>query len=230
MSPEIPRGLWPNRLWPNRRFKDAFDLYHILWFDPGAAGSGWAHILLSERAYSRPENRVLANVITWDCGTFTGTDLEQYTRAVGLMASIYTAGTFVPRMDIGSEDFDLVQTVGGKDNLLSPVRFNAVLAWEASRFGKTVHLQNRSMRTQQTGDRLNAFGFTGHWSKTSKGKDEFAAMQHAVTWMRNQKQKANDLPWKLSDGISTNARWDCACENRKGTRAKRAKCDLSHPQ
>lgn len=225
MSPQIPRGIWPHS-----KFKERIGLYHILWFDPGSAGSGWAHIVLDQRAYSRPDNRVLANVITWDCGTYRGTDFEQYTYAVGLMQSIYRFGSLVPRMDIGSEDFDLVQTVGHKDNLLSPVRFNAVLAWEASRFGKQLILQNRSMRVQQTGDRLNAFGFTGHWSKTSKGKDEFAAMQHAVTWMRNQKQKANDLPWKLSDGISTNARWDCTCENQKGTRAKRAKCDLSHPR
>src|SRR5258707_7298518 len=132
--------------------------------------------------------------------------------AVGLMYRIRTAGTLVPRMDVGSEDFDLVQTVGGKDNLLSPVRFNAVMAWELSKVGKPLHLQNRALLTQQTGDRLNAFGFIGRWSKTGRGKDEFAAMQHAVTRMRNIKQKANDLPWKLSDGISTNARWDCACE------------------
>ena len=226
MSPQLPRGLWPD---PD--FKEAFNLYHILWFDPGAAATGWAHIVLDHHAYSRPDNKVLANVITWDCGEITGDDNEQYTHAVNRMRSIYTAGTFVPHMDVGSEDFDLVQTVGGKENLLSPVRFNAVMAWELARFGKPLRLHNRTLRTQQTSARLNAFGFVGpRWSKTSKGKDAFAAMQHAVTWMRNLKQKANDLPWKLSDGVSSNARWDCACENWKGTRAKRPRCNLSHPR
>lgn len=222
MSPQLPKGRWPTL-----KFRERVGLFHILWFDPGSAGSGWAHIVLDQHAYSRPENRVLANVLSWDCGTFTGTDNEQYTHAVGLMQRIYKFGTLVPRMDIGSEDFDLVQTVGHKDNLLSPVRFNAVMAWEVSRFGKPLHLQNRSMRVQQTADRLNAFGFTGSWSKTSKGKDEFAALQHAVTWMRRIKDKANDLPWKLSDGISTNAQWDCACE--RGRNGKILRCDLSHP-
>lgn len=225
MSPTIPRGLWPNR-----KYQEASGLYHILWFDPGAAASGWAHLVLDQHAFSRPDNRVLANVITWDCGEIRGSDTEQYTEAVGLIQAIYTAGTLVPRMDVGSEDFDLVQTVGGKDNLLSPVRFNAVMAWELAKIGKPLRLHNRALRTQQTPDRLNAFGFITRWSKTSKGKDAFAAMQHAVTWMRNLKEKANDLPWKLSDGISSNARWDCACEEWKGTRARRPKCDLSHPR
>lgn len=223
MSPVIPRGLWPHL-----KFKERTGLYHILWFDPGSAGTGWAHIVLDQHAYSRPDNKVLANVLTWDCGTYRGNDVEQYTHAVGQMKAIYHYGTLIPRMDVGSEDFDLVQTVGGKDNLLSPVRFNAVMGWELAHFGKQLILQNRTMRTQQTPERLNAFGFTGRWSKTSSGKDEFAAMQHAVTWMRRLKEKANDLPWKLSDGVSTNARWDCACEETRGT--KRRKCDLSHPR
>ena len=205
-------------------------LYHILWFDPGAAATGWAHIVLSQRAFSRPDNRVLANLITWDCGEITGGDIEQYTHAVGRMKAIYLYGTFVPRMDVGSEDFDLVQTVGGKDNLLSPVRFNAVMGWELAHIGRQLRLQNRSLRVQQSAGRLNAFGFEGRWKTTGKGKDEFSAMQHAVTWMRNLKQKANDLPWKLSDGVTSNARWDCACEEWQGSRARRPKCNLSHPR
>jgi len=223
MSPQLPKSKWPSS-----EFKERVGLYHILWFDPGAAGSGWAHLVIDQHAYSRPDNRVLANVLSWDCGTFTGTDLEQYNLAVTFMLHVHNFSSLRPRFAIGSEDFDLVQTVGGKDNLLSPVRFNAVLGWEASKLGHKLVLQNRAMRTQQTAERLNAFGFIDRWSKTSKGKDEFAAMQHAVTWMRNVKQKANDLPWKLSDGISTNARWDCACE--RGRNGKTKVCDLSHPR
>jgi hypothetical protein len=221
MSPQLPRGKWPKGL------LNRYGLFHILWFDPGSAGTGWAHIVLDEHAYSRPDNRVLANVVSWDCGTYRGSDIEQYVAAVGQMKELYHKGTFRPRMDVGSEDFDLVQTVGGKENLLSPVRFNAVMNWELVHIGKRLKLQNRALRTQQTAERLTAFGFAGRWSKTSSTKDEFAAMQHAVTYMRNLKQKANDLPWKLSDGVSSNARWDCACEE---TRTKRKKCDLSHPR
>jgi len=87
-----------------------------------------------------------------------------------------------------------VQTIGGRD-LLSPVRINAVLAHYCQKYyALQLNLQSRTMRTNQTKERLQEWGFAP-W----KGKDSFAAMQHAVTWIRRVKQRANERSWKLTE-------------------------------
>lgn len=222
----LPKGEWQ---WKAGMAKVSNE-FHLIAFDPGAAATGWAHFVLDYRAFSRPDNRVLANLKSWDCGQYTGPDHEQYTAAQML---VYRArqgqpGEFNARTEVVSEDFQLVQTIGGK-NLLAPVRFNAVLQWECGKLATRFYLQNRSDRVGQTAERLNGMGFTGRWSKTAKsGKDAFSAMQHGVTWLKKLKRQSESFPWKLSDNVSTNAYWDCACaddprafiENRH---------DLTHP-
>lgn len=211
--------------------------YHLLAFDPGGT-IGWAWFVLNFKAFSRPEAKVLRWVESWDCGEFTGTENQQIQKAVALIyRARFGTGLYTSRTDVVSEDFDLTQLVGGKD-LLSPVRINAVLDWECRRvMALELNLQARQMRTNVTKERLKLFGFedseprTGKvkgWTTTGKGKDKFAAMQHAVTWMRRIKQKSIDNPWKLSDSMSTNATWDCRCE-RLHAPDQVIKCDLSHP-
>jgi hypothetical protein len=174
---------------------------------------------------------------SWECGEFIGSEHEQLTQAQLLMRRAkfgdmpYTSkadvvSTGYARTDIVSEDFELTQTVGG-DNLLSPVRINAVLAWEAQKLAMQLHLQRRSMRTNVTPERLRLAGFnspfrrTGEWSKSGRGKDAFAAMQHAIVWSKRVKTESMRKPWKLSDGQTHNAYWDCACEEGK-------RCDITH--
>ncbi len=210
--------------------------YHLITFDPGGT-IGWSHFILSMRAFSRPEHRVLKFVKSWECGEFTGSEHEQLQSAQRLMwrarfgTMPYTSRTDVvstgyARTDIISEDFELTQTIGGK-NLLGPVRINAVLTWEASKLAVDLQLQRRSMRTNVTPERLRLFGFEspmnrgGKWTTTSRGKDAFAAMQHAIVWLRRIKDISKSKPWKLSDGQTDNALWDCAC-------AKGRRCDLTH--
>lgn len=206
--------------------------YHLVAFDPGGT-IGWAHLALDVRAFSRPEHKALDCVVNWKCGEFSGSEHEQLTTATKLMryarfgAMPYVNPTdVVSRTDVISEDFELMQTIGG-DNLLSPVRCNAVLAWEANKLAIKLELQRRSMRTNVTPERLTRAGFDspmnrgGRWTKTGRGKDAFAAMQHAIVWIRRVKTKSLSKPWKLSDGQTANAYWDCACERGR-------RCDLVH--
>lgn len=212
------------------------DEYHLVAFDPGGT-IGWAHLVFNCRAFSRPEHKAIAFLKSWDCGEFTGSEHEQLREAAQLIhvarfgTMPYVSPTAVvstgyARTDIISEDFELTQMVGGA-NLLSPVRINAVLAWECDKLALKLELQRRSMRTNVTPARLQLAGFdspfrqNGVWSKSGRGKDAFAAMQHAIVWSKRVKTESMRRPWKLSDGQTTNAYWDCAC--RRGRR-----CDLTH--
>lgn len=191
--------------------------YRLVAFDPGAAATGWALFQLHCRAFTRPQNKVLANVIGWDCGEFHTTEIEQYDLASQLVYQAhYKPMPYNTTCHIISEDFELTQLIGGR-NLLSPVRFNAVLDWECRKHGLTMTLQARQMRTAITRDRLHAFGFQGTWHK-----DEFSAMQHGLTWLRRIKQQANARPWLLSANGHANDHYDCACYEGYT-------CDIQHP-
>jgi hypothetical protein len=208
------------------------DEYHLVTFDPGAAGTGYAHFTVSRYAFSRPEHSVLGNLIDWECGELTGTENQQIETAARLIWRAkfgdmpYNTDTDVVASgrqlaDIVSEDFELTQMAGGK-NLLSPVRLNAKLDWVCSQFGITLQMQRRTMRTNVTPYRLRKFGFDspyrkdGNWRETGRGKDAFAAMQHGIVWLRRIKDRSRQLPWKISGS------WDCACYEGKH-------CDLDHP-
>lgn len=202
--------------------------YRLVTFDPGGT-TGWAYFIIDQRAFSRPEHKVLAYVRGWNCGEFTGPEHRQLEACALLLKNArWGPLPFVPRMDVVSEKFDLVQTVGGH-NLLSPVRINAVLDWLCYQNGLPLNLQARQMRTGVTKERLQLYGFSnplnskGRWSTTGNGKDAFAAMQHAIVWLRSLKAESRKRPWKMSDQSSTNAWWDCACDDGY-------ECDLTHPR
>lgn len=210
--------------------------FHIVAFDPGGT-TGWAHLVVDFRAFSRPEHSALKHVITWDCGEYPGTENEQVKQASRLIwrarfgdmpfnsrTDVVSEG--MTKADILSEDFELTQRVGG-NNLLSPVRINAKLDWVCSEWGLALNLQKRSMRTGVTGERLTQFGFispmsrTGRWTTTGRGKDAFSAMQHAIVWLRRMKESSKSKPWKLSGRGQANDKWDCACESG-------GRCDIRH--
>jgi hypothetical protein len=209
--------------------------YHLVTFDPGGV-IGWTHFVLDCRAFSRPEHKVLRWLKSWECGEFEGTEFEQCQAASRLIwnarfgampynttTDVLSAG--ITRTDLVSEDFELTQLIGGR-NLLSPVRINAVLGYECDRWGLTLKLQKRSLRTSVTPERLEMFGFIPpgrRWTKNSKGKDAFAAMQHAVVWLRRTKELSRGRPWQLGDSQTANTFWDCGC-------ADGLKCDLRHPK
>lgn len=165
--------------------------YHIVWFDPGGR-TGWAHLVVHQRAFTKPESKVLPNILEWSTGEFSGDEHSQIRECTELIyAAHYGEMPFRSRCDVGSEDFELTQLIGGKD-LLIPVRMNAVLAWECARLHSIeLILQKRQLRTGVTKERLKLWGMG--WT----GKDSFAAMQHAVTWLRRVKTQANKRPWKL---------------------------------
>lgn len=212
--------------------------YHLVTFDPGGT-IGWSHFVLDCRSFSRPEHKVLRFVKSWGCGEFEGTEFQQCQLAKRLIwrarfgAMPYNTSTDViasayNRDDIVSEDFELMQLIGGQ-NLLSPVRINAILGNACQEWGMQLQLQRRSMRTSVTPARLVQYGYkspfrrSGEWSKNGKGKDAFAAMQHAIVWLRRTKEQSRGRPWKLSDGSTHNAYWDCGC-------ADGVSCDLNHPR
>ncbi len=217
--PIIPRGMWkPSLATPNE--------YHLVWFDPGQAATGWAFFVVDCHAFSRPEHKILPNVISWNCGEFTGPENDQLEMAERLIYTAHYAGQFRARCEIGTEDFQLSQTMGGRE-LLSPVRLNAAIDYICYKQQLQLQYQNRAMRTQHTPAKLNAYGFTGKWRDSGKGKDEFAAMQHAVMWLKRIKSKSVGHPWKLSDGIVANAFWDCSCARLRLGRV--VKHTLIHP-
>lgn len=195
--------------------------FHVTWFDCGGT-TGFGHICIDRRAFSRPEHRWEDYLLWWDCGEFTGPERDILKSALAWVDGILKETSFLS-YDIGGEDFDLIQTIGDKQNVLSPVRQNAVLDWECKKRGIEYKYQARQIRTNMTGKRLNMFGFEGRWTTSGKGKDAFAAMQHAVVYIRRLKEKSRDHPWKLNTQDIHNAYWDCACHRRR-------KCDLAHPK
>lgn len=194
--------------------------FHVTAFDGGGT-TGWAHLVVDFRAFSRPENKVMRWLKHWECGEYTGPEEDQEAAAVDRIHTTLKTVSYLA-YDVVGEDFELTQLIGGK-NLLSPVRINAVLAWECHKRGVKYNLQARQLRTSVTPQRLNLFGFEGRWTKTGKGKDMFAAMQHAVTWLRRKKIDSRSRPWKLSDGTILNSYWDCDCSEGKP-------CDMVHPR
>lgn len=186
--------------------------YHLVSFDPGGT-IGWAHFIYDIKAFMRPEAKVLPYLKSWNAGEFSGTENQQVEAAQRLIwrakfgempfntvTNVITSG--FTKADIISEDFELTQMIGGK-NLLSPVRINAKLDWICDRWGMELQLQRRTMRTSVTPERLEMMRFnSGHagyktWSKSGRGKDALAAMQHGVVWVRRVKQESLRRPWKL---------------------------------
>lgn len=166
--------------------------YHILWFDPGEAATGWAYLSIHRRAFTNPHNKLLTNILFWRTGEFRGTERDMLTSAMELMYWVrFSPMPFVCPSTIGTEQFHLGQTIGGRE-LLSPVRLNAVLDWECLRkTGLTLEYQSPSQRTNVTRERLKLWNL---WPV--KGKDAFAAMQHAIVRARRLKSEANRKPWK----------------------------------
>lgn len=214
----LPRAVWrPSLATPNE--------FHLVWFDPGAAATGWTHFVVDCRAFSRPEHKILANLISWNCGEFTGPENGQLKKAEALIRSRHL-GQFRNKWTIGTEDFQLTQTLGGK-NLLSPVRINAVLDFICFNDGIPLIYQNRAMRVQTTKEKLKLYGFG-----TNFRKDEFAAMQHSIIALKRIKAQSKGNPWKLSDGMVANAYWDCSCAHAEllpPIARRRVKHDLVHP-
>jgi hypothetical protein len=166
--------------------------FHVVFFDPGGH-TGWAHLTVHVRAFTKPENKVLPNILSWYTGEFSGPEHDQLRACTELINSArYGEMPYNSRIAVGSEDFTLTQMIGGEE-LLIPVRMNAVLAWECQRlYGTSLILQARQMRTGVTKDRLKLWNL---WPVV--GKDAFAAMQHALTYVRRIKQESIRHPWKL---------------------------------
>jgi hypothetical protein len=175
------------------------DLHNVLTIDGGGI-VGWAWIAVHKRAFMSREEMILPNVVAYDTGEWGSTRHDQIRQAVEKVRGIRYSEKPFSFLDIVAEDFEFMQTLGGND-LLLPVEFNAVLDWELERnFNLRLLKQKRSLRTGVTEDRLNRMGFAPtigtRWKKTGPGKDSFAAMQHAVTWLRRTKERSKRRPWQ----------------------------------
>lgn len=195
--------------------------FHLFTVD-GGGKTGWAHFVVDTRAFSRPENKVMRWLIGYEHGEVAGDEYDQirklFARIRGVMIAYPSMGVSPMMVKVVAEDFDLVQTHGDKENLLSPVRINATLAYLCRERAIKFAVQSRALRVKVTRERLRAFGFEGSYKK-----DEFAAMQHGVTHLRLLKRESLSNPWKLSDGTVLNAYWDCVCADGKRGH------DLDHP-
>lgn len=190
--------------------------YNLLAFDGGVT-RGWFWAGVDYRAFSRPEHKLLRWLTFWDCGEFTGTEAEVMRASVRLMDRALERASYLS-VDVISEDFDLVQLAGDKYNLLSPVRQNAITEWECGKRGIHHELQARQLRIKVTRERLKAWGFEGRFRR-----NEFAATQHGIVWLRRLKQRSISRPWKLSDSVRLNSHWDCSCSEGGNSH------DLVHP-
>lgn len=209
---------------------DATNEYHLTTFDGGGT-TGMAHFCVDFHAFSRPEAKVLRWLKWWVSAEYTGTEFEVYQQAVNHISNAVSdsgLGASYLAYDVVAEEFQLTQLIGG-ENLVSPLRFNSVMAWECHKRAIKFQLQARQMRTQITPDYLARAGFInpfrrdGKWSDSSRGRNAFAATQHGVEFLRRIKAESRKRPWKLSDKSIMNARWDCACARRKP-------CDMLHPR
>jgi hypothetical protein len=194
------------------------NLFQLIAYDPGGT-IGFFHAVVDFHAFSRPENKLLSNLLYWNCGELSGSEAQQEIELTRFIDRHHFKNGRRIKTQVIGEDFDLVQTIGGAD-LLSPVRINAVIKWECDKIGVPFALQRRHLRMGVTRERLKLWGFNERWKK-----DEFAATQHGMYYLRTLKQHTLSKPWKLESDSSTNARWDCSC-----ARNKRRACDLVHPK
>lgn len=174
------------------------ELHNVITFDGGGT-VGWAWIAVRKQAFMSREEMILPHIVDWDTGEWYGTRHDQIRQAVELVRRVRYSEKPFSFLDAVAEDFEFMQTLGGND-LLLPVEFNAVLDWELERnFNLRLQKQKRSLRTGVTEDRLTRMGFSPtigkRWTKTGKGKDSFAAMQHAITWLRRTKERSKRRPW-----------------------------------
>lgn len=166
---------------------------HILWLDPGGI-TGWAHLCFGRRAFSSPSNKALKYLRYWQCGEFEGGEHDQIKQAINFAYQCRYHDR-LSDLHVGTEQFDLVQTIGG-DQLLSPVRINAAIDYALQEYSIRLRYQRRVLRKQMTPERLRAFGFEGKWTTTGRGKDAFAAMQHAMVYTRGLKVAADRGDWR----------------------------------
>lgn len=178
------------------------NLHHVIAFDPGGI-TGWAHFAVDKKAFINRDDTVIEHIKYWDTGEFEGPLHDQIRQAVEGIRGILYGGSDPNRrefVDIVTEGFQLTQIIGG-DDLLIPVRWNALIEWEAERnFGLRINYQDRKLRTSVTDIRLERMGFQSklskRWTRTGRGKDSFAAMQHAITWLKRTKEQSRKRPWK----------------------------------
>ena len=65
----LTRAVWDRQTHRNRA--------HILAFDPGGV-TGWCQLILDYRAFTRPHNRALEWLWSWDSGELKGTEFDNY--------------------------------------------------------------------------------------------------------------------------------------------------------
>ena len=171
----------------------------LLSFDPGGAAMGWFMAGVHVAAFARPEAYVMEHLTFWDCGELRGTENEILSQAMGLLNEVVRRAKAnnrllppIPALHIVTEDFDLTQTIGSSENLLSPVRQNAVLDWECRKRGVQLRFQNRNERMSITRERLKLYGFEGTFRK-----DEYAATQHGVVHLKSIKRQSISSPWRI---------------------------------
>lgn len=170
---------------------------HFLAFDPGGV-TGWACIAVKVKAFTSHQIRVLDNVIWWDCGELEGTDNGQGREVDKLIRqSRFNLDTHKQdrKLIICTEDFDNIGHKGDKESLFSPIRMNAIIGWLAEYHSCEFYVQNRSLRINNTPERLHAFLGESRWPTKGRGKDATAAMQHAMYRLRTTKQQADRRPW-----------------------------------
>lgn len=174
-------------------------LHNVVTFDGGGT-VGWAWIQIRKEAFIDREAMILPNIVHWNTGELEGPRHDQIRQSIEIVRGARYSESPHSLVDCIAEDFEFMQTLGGND-LLLPVEFNAVLDWELERnFGFRLLKQKRSERTNVTPYRLLHMGFepvlSKTWSKNGKGKDSFAAMQHAIRWLRRIKDQSKRRPWQ----------------------------------
>lgn len=172
----------------------------LLSFDPGGAATGWAIFSVHCKAFSHPREKVLRHLKWWNCGQYSGTETEILLGCRGRIKEaaqlLRHSGRRLPpgagMLNIITEDFNLNQKIGSAENLLSPVRINAVLDWTCWEWGIKLKYQQPNARMAITRERLDLYGFEGRFRK-----DEYAAMQHGITWLKKIKRESITVPWPI---------------------------------
>ena len=156
---------------------------HFVAFDPGGT-TGWAHFIVHADAFATPDTTILDHIEYWNCGEFQGSLHERAALACGLIQQTRSRSERTqptPRaVYVVSESFDLTQRMGGAE-LLEPIQLNAIIGYFCATQGFHFTEQARQLRRSVTKERLALWGFQGPFRK-----DEFAAMQHALRYIRSR--------------------------------------------
>lgn len=164
--------------------------FKVVAFDGGGT-TGWAVFVIHDQAMLSPDYPILANVLHFAAGEFTG-DLRAQVRSGVELVHAWDDAYVVLEAPYGVKYLEV----------LDLVRFNFGLELLLG-MGQPVEYQSPSLAMSTiTDDRLRDFGY---WARLAGQDHARDAVRHALTWARRWKEGRNNGRHRATEGTRASA-------------------------